>query len=64
MLLSLGLQSTLAGFVGIVTFLLPLLALIVQLVPEDRASGRLLIGYSVWVVYDIAWTYALWRLNV
>jgi len=60
----LGLQSTLAGFVGIVIFLLPLLALIVQLVPEDRASGRLLIGYSVWVVYDIAWTYALWRLNV
>lgn len=59
----LGLQSTLAGFVGIVVFLIPLLILIVRLFPEDRIGGGLLIGYSAWVVYDIAWTYALWQLN-
>jgi tryptophan-rich sensory protein len=59
----LGMQSTLAGFVGIVIFLVPLLILIVRLVPEDRIGGGLLIGYSVWVAYDIAWTYALWQLN-
>jgi tryptophan-rich sensory protein len=59
----LGMQSTLAGFVGIVIFLVPLLILIVRLVPEDRIGGGLLVGYSVWVAYDIAWTYALWQLN-
>jgi tryptophan-rich sensory protein len=59
----LGLQSTLAGFVGIVIFLVPLLILIVRLIAEDRIGGGLLIGYSLWVLYDIAWTYALWQLN-
>jgi tryptophan-rich sensory protein len=58
-----GLESTLAGFVGIVLFLFPLLGLTIQMVSADRMSGMLLIVYTVWVVYDVVWTYALWRLN-
>jgi benzodiazapine receptor len=58
-----GLRSTLAGFVGIAMFLVPLTALIVALRRYERVSARLLVPYYPWVLYDLAWTYALWRLN-
>ena len=58
-----GLRSTLAGFVGIAAFLVPLTALIVALRRHERFSAGLLVPYYLWVLYDLAWTYALWRLN-
>ena len=58
-----GLRSTLAGFVGIAVFLVALTALIVALHRYERFSARLLVPYYLWVLYDLAWTYALWSLN-
>ena len=48
---------------GIVVFLVPLTALIVALRRHERFSAGLLLPYYLWVLYDLAWTYALWRLN-
>ena len=58
-----GLRSTLAGFLGIAVFLVPLTALIVALRRHERFSAGLLLPYYLWVLYDLVWTYALWRLN-
>jgi tryptophan-rich sensory protein len=58
-----GRRSTRNGFVGIVVFLGPLLAL-QKAVASDRASATALTPYTLWVVgYDVPWTYRLWRLN-
>lgn len=58
-----GLRSTLAGFLGIAVFLVALGALWVLLARLERGSSYLILPYALWVVYDLAWTYALWRLN-
>ena len=58
-----GLRSTLAGFLGVALFLVPLTALVVVLLRHERPSARMLIAYYLWVLYDLAWTYELWRLN-
>jgi tryptophan-rich sensory protein len=58
-----GLRSTLAGFLGIAVFLAPLTALVVALRTYERVSAWLLVPYYLWVLYDLAWTYELWRLN-
>ena len=58
-----GLRSTLAGFLGIAAFLVPLTALAVALRRYERTSAWLLVPYYAWVLYDLAWTYGLWRLN-
>lgn len=58
-----GLRSTLAGFLGVALFLVPLTALVVVLIRHERPSARMLIPYYLWVLYDLAWTYELWRLN-
>jgi translocator protein len=58
-----GLRSTLAGFLGIAVFLAPLTALVVALRTYERTSAWLLVPYYLWVLYDLAWTYELWRLN-
>jgi translocator protein len=58
-----GLRSTLAGFVGITLFLAPLSALIFALFRYERVSAKLLVPYYLWVLYDLAWTFELWRLN-
>ena len=44
-----GLESTLVGFLGMAAFLVPVTALVAF--------------YWIWVLYDLAWTFALWRLN-
>lgn len=59
-----GLRSTLAGFVGIALFLVPLTALIAALYKYERVSAVILSPYYPWVLYDLAWTYELWSLNV
>lgn len=58
-----GLRSTLAGFLGIVAFLMPLTALLLVLRKYDGLSARLVTTCYLWVLYDLAWTYQLWRLN-
>ncbi|MEV7802207.1 TspO/MBR family protein [Microbispora sp. NPDC088329] len=57
-----GLRSTLAGFTGMLAFTAPLSALIVA-ARHDFISLTLLLVYALWVVYDIAWTAALWRTS-
>jgi tryptophan-rich sensory protein len=58
-----GLESTLAGFLGIAVFLVPVTALLLTLRAYERFSARLVAVYWIWVLYDLAWTFALWRLN-
>lgn len=58
-----GLRSTLAGFVGVALFLVPLTALVFALYRYERVSAMILAPYYLWVVYDLAWTFELWRLN-
>lgn len=58
-----GLRSTLAGFLGILVFLALLTALVVVLRRHERSSAVLVVPYYLWVLYDVAWTYELWRLN-
>jgi benzodiazapine receptor len=58
-----GLESTLAGFLGIVVFLVPVTALVLALRKYERFSAGLVAVYWIWVLYDLAWTFALWRLN-
>ena len=58
-----GLRSTLAGFLGIAVFLALLTALVAALLRYERLSAGLLVPNFVWVLYDLAWTYELWRLN-
>ncbi|PRC44749.1 hypothetical protein C6A85_98650 [Mycobacterium sp. ITM-2017-0098] len=58
-----GLRSPRAAFLGILTFLVPLVLLQVS-VSGDRLSRTALAPYTAWVVcYDLPWTYQLWRLN-
>jgi tryptophan-rich sensory protein len=58
------LRSTRVGFLGIVLFLVPLLAAEAALAAGDVPSAWLLSVYVVWVLgYDLPWGYALWRLN-
>lgn len=58
-----GLRSTFAGFAGVVVFLAPLTALLLALYRHERPSATILVPYYAWVLYDVAWTYGLWRLN-
>ena len=58
-----GLRSTLAGFLGILVFLTLLTALVAALRRYERFSALLMVPYYLWVLYDLAWTYELWRLN-
>jgi hypothetical protein len=48
---------------GHAVFLVPLTALVVALRGYERFSAALVAVYWIWVLYDLAWTFALWRLN-
>jgi translocator protein len=58
-----GLRSTFAAFIAIVIFLLPLTVLQITLFRYDPFSAWLLLAYYAWVLYDLVWTFALWRLH-
>jgi translocator protein len=59
-----GLRSTLAGFLGMAVFVALLTALVAVLLRYERFSAVLVVPYYLWVMlYDLAWTYQLWRLN-
>ncbi|SDC93390.1 TspO and MBR related proteins [Geodermatophilus telluris] len=58
-----GRRSTRAGFVGLCSFLLPLAALQRSVAGDPRAR-LVLAPYTAYVLlYDLPWTYRLWRLN-
>jgi tryptophan-rich sensory protein len=57
-------RSVRNGFVGILMFLLPLVAL-QRVVSKDVPSAVVLAPYTAWVIaYDMPWTFGLWRLNI
>jgi len=58
-----GLESTLVGFLGMAAFLVPVTALLHTLRVHERCSAGLVTAYWAWVLYDLAWTFALWRMN-
>ncbi len=58
-----GLQSTLVGFLGIGVFLVLTTALLLTLRTYERFSAALVAVYWIWVLYGLAWAFALWRLN-
>src|ERR671917_86821 len=58
-----GLESTLVGFLGAAAFLVPVTALVVALRSHERFSAALVAVYWIWVLYDLVWTFALWRMN-
>jgi translocator protein len=58
-----GRRSPRSGFLGVLVFLGPLLAL-QKAVTSDRPSLVALTPYTLWVIgYDVPWTYRLWQLN-
>ncbi|MDP2327338.1 MAG: tryptophan-rich sensory protein [Dehalococcoidia bacterium] len=62
--LFLGMQSVtlgLAGMVGFAAIAWGLQAALVRL--NFRREALLLAPYSIWVAYDLAWAFELWRLN-
>jgi tryptophan-rich sensory protein len=58
-----GLKSMVVGFLGIAAFVVPLTALVVALRRYERFSAVLVAFYWIWVLYDLTWTFALWRMN-
>jgi translocator protein len=58
-----GLRSPGAGFAGMLLFFALLLALWVRLLSRERTSSWILAPYVVWSVYDLFWSFQIWRLN-
>ncbi|MBM7807510.1 tryptophan-rich sensory protein [Geodermatophilus bullaregiensis] len=58
-----GRRSARAGFTGLCAFVVPLVALQRSVVGDAR-SRHVLAPYTAYVlVYDLPWTYRLWRMN-
>jgi translocator protein len=58
-----GCRSTRNAFFGMLGFALPLVAL-QRAIVNDRVATLALAPYTAWVlVYDVPWSYRLWRLN-
>jgi len=58
------LRNTLVGLVGLLGFLAPLAMAQIALIVYDRLSAAILLIYVLWyVIYDVPWAYALWRIN-
>jgi tryptophan-rich sensory protein len=53
-----------ARFLGVLAFLAPLLILQIILLLVEPISAFLMFIYVLWVIlYDIPWSYTLWKLN-
>jgi tryptophan-rich sensory protein len=58
-----GRRSARAGFFGLLIFVVPVLALQAR-ASADRQAKWAITPYTAWVLlYDVPWTYLLWRLN-
>jgi tryptophan-rich sensory protein len=58
-----GLESTLAGFLGLIAFATYVAFLFTRSFRMDRVSAIILSPYVVWLGYDLWWMYTLWDLN-
>ena len=58
-----GMESTRNGFFGMMLFLAILFFSLWKVKPIDKISSILLLLYSVWLIYAIIWSYALWKMN-
>jgi benzodiazapine receptor len=61
--LFLGLESTLAGFVGIVIFSMVAIIVYLHLRRNERFSSKIFTPYLVWLLVDNIWIFELWRIN-
>jgi translocator protein len=58
-----GRRSARAGHFGLLIFVVPVLALQAR-ANTDQQAKRAMTPYTAWVLlYDVPWTYLLWRLN-
>lgn len=58
-----GLESTFAGFIGLIPFTLLVVILFVKLWKFQQRTAWILLPYVIWLGYDLVWTYSLWILN-
>lgn len=58
-----GLESTFAGFVGLIPFTLIVIVLFIRLWKFQKQTAWILLPYLIWLGYDLIWTYSLWKLN-
>lgn len=58
-----GLQSTLAGFIGLLPFCLLAMVLYLKLRKVQASTAWILLPYLLWLGYDLVWAYSLWQLN-
>ncbi len=58
-----GLESTLAGFLGLIPFTAVVIVLFFTLFRYERNASWILFPYLLWLGYDLIWTYSLWQLN-
>ncbi len=58
-----GLESTLLGFVGLIPFTILVIVLLIKLWKFQQQTAWVLLPYVLWLGYDLAWAYQLWRLN-
>lgn len=58
-----GLESALAGFIGLIPFTLLVSILFIQLWKFQKKTAWILLPYVFWLGYDLVWAYRLWMLN-
>lgn len=58
-----GLESTFAGFIGLIPFTLLVMVLFIKLWKFKQKTAWILLPYLIWLGYDLIWTYQLWKLN-
>ncbi len=58
-----GLKSTYYGFIGVVVYFFPCLILELYLFQYEFISAIVFFPYLLWLIYDIIWSYELWKLN-
>ncbi len=58
-----GLESTFAGFIGLLPFIILVVVLFIRLWKFQKRTAWILLPYVIWLGYDLVWTYYLWILN-
>ncbi len=58
-----GIQSTFAGFIGLLPFVILVIILFISLLKYKKSIAWILLPYLIWLIYDLFWAYDLWILN-
>ena len=58
-----GLESTFAGFVGLIFFAILVVVLFIRLWKFRQRPALILLPYVCWLAYDLVWAYQLLVLN-